>query len=206
MCFNVVYVLCVCVCVWDQLLCGVWLFWTPWTAACQASLSITNSRSLLKPMSIESVMPSIHLILCCPLLLPPSIFPNNYPDAGMRWLDGISDSMDKNDHYHVTTILPSATLLFRRTVFQGWGWESPLAHWGWSLDQLGIESLWQFAFPVATKTRVGWAHTKPRVHEFLVKVKGRWRNLHILTQQRQGENRVLGPSHLKFWIPSQWDL
>ena len=52
------------------------LFVTPWTAACQASSSITNSRSLLKLMSIESVMPSNHLILCCPLLLLPSIFPS----------------------------------------------------------------------------------------------------------------------------------
>ena len=51
-----------------------WLFATPWTAAHQASLSLTNSRSLLKLMSIESVMPSNHLILCHPLLLPPSIF------------------------------------------------------------------------------------------------------------------------------------
>ena len=49
---------------------------TPWTAACQASLSITNSRSLLKYMSIVLVMPSNHLILCRPLLLPPSIFPS----------------------------------------------------------------------------------------------------------------------------------
>ena len=49
---------------------------TPWTAVHQASLSITNSQSLLKLMSIESVMPSHHLILCCPLLLPPSIFPS----------------------------------------------------------------------------------------------------------------------------------
>ena len=48
---------------------------TPWTAACQASLSITSSQSLLKLMSIESVMQSNHLILCHPLLLPPSIFP-----------------------------------------------------------------------------------------------------------------------------------
>ena len=54
----------------------VQLFATPWTAAHQASLPITNSRSLLKLMSIESVMPSNHLILCCPLLLPPSIFPS----------------------------------------------------------------------------------------------------------------------------------
>ena len=49
---------------------------TPWTAARQASLAITNSWSLLKLTSIESLMPSNHLILCCPLLLPPSIFPN----------------------------------------------------------------------------------------------------------------------------------
>ena len=49
---------------------------TPWTAARQASLSITNSWSLLKLMSIELVMPSNHLILCCPLLLLPSIFPS----------------------------------------------------------------------------------------------------------------------------------
>ena len=54
----------------------VQLFVTPWTAACQASLSITNSRSLLKLMSIELVMPFNHLILCCPLLLLPSIFPS----------------------------------------------------------------------------------------------------------------------------------
>ena len=52
------------------------LFVTPWAAAHQASLSITNSYSLLKLMSIELVMPSNHLILCHPLLLPPSIFPN----------------------------------------------------------------------------------------------------------------------------------
>ena len=49
---------------------------TPWTAACQASLSITNSQSLLKLMSIKSVMPFNYLILCCPLLLLPSIFPS----------------------------------------------------------------------------------------------------------------------------------
>ena len=60
-----------------QLLSYVQLFATSWTAACQASLSITNSWSLLKLMSIKSVMPSNHLILCCPPLLLPSTFPNN---------------------------------------------------------------------------------------------------------------------------------
>ena len=59
-----------------QSLSCVQLFATPWTAACQASLSITNSRSLLKLMSIRSAMPSNYLILCRPLLLLPSIFPS----------------------------------------------------------------------------------------------------------------------------------
>ena len=59
-----------------QLLSHVWLFATPWIAARQASLSITNSRSSLKLMSIELVMPSSHLILCCPLLLLPPIPPS----------------------------------------------------------------------------------------------------------------------------------
>ena len=59
-----------------QSLSHVRLFATPWTAAYQASLSITSSQSLLKLMSIESVMPSNHLILCRCLLLPPSIFPS----------------------------------------------------------------------------------------------------------------------------------
>ena len=58
-----------------QALSHVWLLATSWTVACQASLSITNSRSLLKLMSIESVMLSSHLILCRPLLLLSSIFP-----------------------------------------------------------------------------------------------------------------------------------
>ena len=74
-----------------QSLSHVWLFATPWTAARQASLSITNSRSPPKPMSIESVMPSNHLILCCPLLFLPSIFPNirvfsNELARHIRWL------------------------------------------------------------------------------------------------------------------------
>ena len=73
-----------------QLLSHVLLFATPWTAALQASLSITNSRSPSKSMSIESVMPSSHLILCRPLLLPLSIFPSigvfsNESALHIRW-------------------------------------------------------------------------------------------------------------------------
>ena len=59
-----------------QSLSRVQLFATPWTAACQASLSITNTQTLLRLKSIESVIPSNHLILYHPLLLPPSIFPS----------------------------------------------------------------------------------------------------------------------------------
>ena len=59
-----------------QSLSHVWLFVTPWIAARQASLTITNSSSSLKLTSVESVMPSNHLILCCPLLLLPSVFPS----------------------------------------------------------------------------------------------------------------------------------
>ena len=73
-----------------QLLSCVRLFATPWTAALQASLSITNSQSPSKPMSIKSVMPSNHLILCCLLRLLPSIFPSirifsNEPALCIRW-------------------------------------------------------------------------------------------------------------------------
>ena len=74
-----------------QLLSRVQLFATPWIAARQASLSITNSRSSLRLTSIESVMPSSHLILCCPLLLLPPIPPSirvfsNESTLCMRWL------------------------------------------------------------------------------------------------------------------------
>ena len=73
-----------------QSLSHVQLFVTHWTSALQASVSITNSRSLFKLMSIESVMPSNHLILCCPLLLLPSIFPSirvfsSESDLRIRW-------------------------------------------------------------------------------------------------------------------------
>ena len=73
-----------------QLLSCVWLFATPWTTPCQAFLTITNSQSLPKLMSIESVMPSSHLILCRPLPLLPSVFPSirvfsNESAVCIRW-------------------------------------------------------------------------------------------------------------------------
>ena len=91
-----------------KLLSHVQLFVTPWTAAQQASLSITNSRSLPKLMSIESVMPSNYLTLCCSLLLLPSIFPSirvfsNESALCIRWPNiGISASVSvlpMNTHY-----------------------------------------------------------------------------------------------------------
>ena len=89
-----------------QSLSCVWLLATPWTAACQASLSITNSWSFLKLMSIESVMPSNHLILCRPLLLLPSIFPSlrvfsNETALCIRWPEYWSFSFNispSNEH------------------------------------------------------------------------------------------------------------
>ena len=84
-----------------QSLSHVWLFATPWTIAHQASLSITNSQSPRKPMSVEPVMPSNHLILCCPLLFLPSMFPSirvfsNESDLCIRWPKYWSFSFDIN--------------------------------------------------------------------------------------------------------------
>ena len=89
-----------------QSLSRVRLFATPWTAARQASLSITNSQSSLKLTSIESVMPSSHLILCRPLLLPPSMFPSirlfsNESALRIRWPKHLSFSFStspSNEH------------------------------------------------------------------------------------------------------------
>ena len=79
------------------------LFVTPWSAACQASLSITNSQSLPKLMSIESVMPSNHLIICRPLVLLPSIFPSirvfsNESALHIRWPKYWSFSFNITEH------------------------------------------------------------------------------------------------------------
>ena len=87
-----------------QSLSRVQLFETPWTTARLASLSITNSWSLLKFTSIESVLPSKHLILCCPLLLLPSVFPSirvfsNESVLCIRWLKYWSFSISPSNKY-----------------------------------------------------------------------------------------------------------
>ena len=89
-----------------QLHSRVLLFATPWTAACQASLSITNTQSLHKLMSIESVMPSNHLILCCPLLLP-SVFPSI---SSVQFSHSVvSDSLWPHESQHTRPPCPSPT-------------------------------------------------------------------------------------------------
>ena len=94
---------------------------TPWTAACQASLSITNAQSLLRLMSIKSVMPSNHLILCRPLLLPPSIFPS------IRVF-----SNDSILHIRWQSIAVSASASVLPVIIQDW---SPLGWTGWISSQ-----------------------------------------------------------------------
>ena len=89
----------------------VWLFATPWTARHQASLSFTVSWSLLKLMSIESVMPSNHLILCHPLLFPPSIFPSirvffNELALPIRWPKYWSFSFSINPSREYSGLIP----------------------------------------------------------------------------------------------------
>ena len=97
---------------------------TPWTAACQASLSVASSRSLLKLMSIKSVMPSNHLILCCPLLLLPSIFPSikvfsNESVLHIRWLKYWSFSFSISPSKEYSALLSFTIDWFDLSVVQG---------------------------------------------------------------------------------------
>ena len=107
-----------------QLLSLVRLFLTPWTAAHQASLSFTISRSLLKLMSIESVMPSNHLVLCHPLLLPPSIFPSirvfsNESVIHIRWPKYWSFSFSISPSNEYLRLIPFRMDWLDLFVFQG---------------------------------------------------------------------------------------
>ena len=127
-----------------ELLSHVWLFATPWTAVRQASLSITNSWSLHKLMSIEAVVPFNHLILCCPLLLLPSIIPSirvssNESIIHIRW--------PKHWSFSFSISLPKNT--------QDW---SPLEWTGWiSLQFKGLSR----AFPNTTVQKHQFFGTQP---------------------------------------------
>ena len=111
-----------------QLLSYVWLFVTPWTAACQASLSINISRSLPKSTSIKSMMPSNHLILCCPLV-PFSSCPQSFSASGSFQLIQLFASGGQSIGVSASTsVLPMNT--------QHW---SPLGWTGWiSLQSKGL--------------------------------------------------------------------
>ena len=100
-----------------QLVSCVWLFVTPWTTECQASLSITNSHGLPKPMSIKSMMTSKHLILCHPLLLLPSIFPNIrvFSNESALHIRGQSIGISVS-----TSVLPMNTQYWSPLGWTGW--------------------------------------------------------------------------------------
>ena len=114
--------------------------WPPWISACQASLSITNSRSSRRLTSIESVIPSSHLILCHPLLLLPPIPPS------IRVLSNESTLLMRWPKYGVSAL---ASVLPK--ISQGW---SPLEWTGWmSLQSKGLSSLLQHHSPKASSLR-----------------------------------------------------
>ena len=107
-----------------QLFSRVQLFATPWTATRQASLSITNSRGLLKLMSSESVMPSNYLVLCCPLLLLPSIFPSirvfsNESALCIRWPKYWSFSFNISPSIEYSGLISFRMDWFDRLAVQG---------------------------------------------------------------------------------------
>ena len=128
---------------------GVWLFAIPWTAACQASLSITNSQNLLKLKSVDSVMQFNHLILCRPLLLPPSIFPSIrvFPNESVLCIGGQSIGASAS-----ASVLPKNT--------QDW---SPLGWTGWiSLQSKGLSRV--------------FSNTTVRKHQFFGAQPSLWSN------------------------------
>ena len=137
-----------------QLLSCVQLFETTWMQQHKAYLSISNSQSLLKLMSIESVMPSNHLILCCPLFLPPPTFPasGSFPMSQLFTSGGQSIGVSA-----LTSVLPKNT--------QDW---SPLAWTGWiSLQSKGLSRV--------------FSNTTVQKHQFFCAQLSLWFNSHIHT-------------------------
>ena len=132
-----------------QLLSHARLYATPWTAAYQASLSITNSQSLLKLMSIKSVMPSNHLILCHPLLLLPSIFPSirvfsNESVLHIRWPKYWSFSFSINPSNEYSGLISFRIDWFDLLAVQG-TLKSLLQHHSSKASILWCLSLWSIS-------------------------------------------------------------
>ena len=139
-------------------------FVTPWTAACQASLSITNSQNLLKLMSIESVMPSNHLILCCPLLLPPSIFLSirvfsNESVLRIRWPKSLQS-------YFCEISAEPATSELRMRMSEVWLAQANSKQWQ---NQDSKPTSWALSF-AASKSH--WAYTSLRGRHSVLEGKG----------------------------------
>ena len=135
----------------DQSLSRVWLFATPWIEARQASLSITNSRSSLRLTSIESVMPSSHLILCHPLLLPPSTFPAS---GSFQWVS--------SSHQVAKVLEFQLQHQFFQRIFD---W-SPLGWTGWiSLQSKGLSTV--------------FSNTTVQKHQFFGAQLSLWSSPHI---------------------------
>ena len=142
-----------------QLFSRVWLFATPWTAACQASLSITNSWSSLKLMSVESVMPSNHLTLCRPLLLLPSIFPS------IRLFQWVSSS-----HQVAKVLGVSASASVLPMNIQDW---FPLGWTGWiSLQSKGLSRV----FSNTTAQKHQFFGAQPFYNPTLTSIHDYWKN------------------------------
>ena len=143
--------MCVC-CSSVQSLSCIWLFVTSWTTAHQASLSITNSWSPPKPMSIESVMPSNHLILCHPFLLLPSIFPSirvfsNESALRIRWPKHWSFSFNISPSVNIQGWFPLGLAGLISLQFKGL---SVLIHSNqWTSDQ----QEWSLIFSLGERTR-----------------------------------------------------
>ena len=154
-----------------QFLSRVRLFATPWTAACQASLSITNSRSPPKPMSIESVMPSNHLILCRPFFS----FAQSFPASGSFQMSQLLSSGGQSIRVSASTsVLPMNT--------QDW---FPLGWTGWiSLQSKGLSRV--FSNTTVQKHQFFGTRTSSQsnshIHAWLLEKLQSWLDGHLLTK------------------------
>ena len=120
----------------------VWLFVTPWTAACQVSLSTTKSRSLLKLVSIESVMPSNHLILCRPPLLPSGSFPKSqfFTSGGLSIGVSVSPSILPVNIQDWFPLVLTGWISLQSKRLSGEGGKTEIRRWGDGATNRGMRA------------------------------------------------------------------